>query len=152
MACISPSPLMPRLVRTTRRIAERRKAPWIALYVETPAHDRLSDDEKTQINRALTLAEEFGAEVVSVAGSSVPVEIIRQARQRNVNEIVVARSHRSRLVNRLRGTLTDRLVELGDGINIHVITGSPAAESWFDVMKARQLGRASCRERVCQYV
>src|SRR3546814_9531623 len=72
MACISPSPLMPRLVRTTRRIAERRKAPWIALYVETPAHDRLSDDEKTQINRALTLAEEFGAEVVSVAGSSVP--------------------------------------------------------------------------------
>src|SRR3546814_1160700 len=117
---------MPRLVRTTRRIAERRKAPWIALYVETPAHDRLSDDEKTQINRALTLAEEFGAEVVSVAGSSVPAEIIRQARQRNVTEIVVARSHRSRLVNRLRGTLTDRLVELGDGINIHVITGSPA--------------------------
>src|SRR3546814_7378876 len=72
MAGISPAPLMPRLVRTTRRIAERRKAPWIALYVETPAHDRLSDDEKTQINRALTLAEEFGAEVVSVAGSSVP--------------------------------------------------------------------------------
>src|SRR3546814_16291629 len=81
MACISPSPLMPRLVRTTRRIAERRKAPWIALYVETPAHDRLSDDQKTQINRALTLAEEFGAAVVSVAGTSVPAEIIRHARQ-----------------------------------------------------------------------
>lgn len=137
MACISPSPLMPRLVRTARRIAERRRAPWIALYVETPAHDRLSDEEKTQINRALTLAEEFGAEVVTVAGSSVPAEIIRQARQRNVTEIVVARSHRSRLINRLRGTLTDRLVEIGDGINIHVITGSPTAESWLDVMRAR---------------
>lgn len=137
MACISPSPLMPRLVRTARRIAERRKAPWIALYVETPAHDRLSDAEKTQINRALTLAEEFGAEVVTVAGSNVPGEIIRQARQRNVTEIVVARSHRSRLVNRLRGTLTDRLVELGDGINIHVITGSSDAESWFEVMRDR---------------
>lgn len=137
MACISPSPLMPRLVRTAQRIAQRRKAPWIALYVETPAHDRLSDEEKTQINRALTLAEEFGAEVVTVAGSSVPSEIIRQARHRNVTEIVVARSHRSRLVNRLRGTLTDRLVELGDGINIHVITGSPAAESWLDLTRAR---------------
>jgi two-component system, OmpR family, sensor histidine kinase KdpD len=140
MACISPSPLMPRLVRTARRIAERRRAPWIALYIETPAHDRLSDTEKTQINRALTLAEEFGAEVVTVAGSSVPMEIIRQARQRNVTEIVVARSHRSRLINRLRGTLTDRLVELGDGINIHVITGSPDAESWLDVMRSRLAG------------
>jgi two-component system sensor histidine kinase KdpD len=140
MACISPSPLMPRLVRTARRIAERRRAPWIALYVETPAHDRLSDTEKTQINRALTLAEEFGAEVVTVAGSNVPGEIIRQARQRNVTEIVVARSHRSRLVNRLRGTLTDRLVELGDGINIHVITGSSDAESWFEVMRERLAG------------
>ncbi|WP_370154646.1 ATP-binding protein [Ferrovibrio sp.] len=140
MACISPSPLMPRLVRTARRIAERRKAPWIALYVETPAHDRLSDNEKTQINRALTLAEEFGAEVVTVAGGNVPGEIIRQARQRNVTEIVVARSHRSRLVNRLRGTLTDRLVELGDGINIHVITGSSEAESWFDLMRDRLAG------------
>ncbi len=137
MVCISPSPLMPRLVRTARRIAERRRAPWIVLYVETPIHDRLSDEEKTQINRALTLAEEFGAEVVTVAGSNVPVEIIRQARQRNVTEIVVARSHRSRLINRLRGTLTDRLVELGDGINIHVITGSPPAESWLEVTKAR---------------
>lgn len=140
MACISPSPLMPRLVRTAQRIAERRRAPWIAIYIETPAHDRLSDKEKTQINRALTLAEEFGAEVVTVAGSSVPGEIIRQARQRNVTEIVVARSHRSRLVNRLRGTLTDRLVELGDGINIHVITGSSDAESWFEVMRDRLAG------------
>lgn len=140
MACISPSPLMPRLVRTARRIAERRRAPWIVLYVETPAHDRLSDNEKAQINRALTLAEEFGAEVVTVAGSNVPGEIIRQARQRNVTEIVVARSHRSRLVNRLRGTLTDRLVELGDGINIHVITGSSEAESWFGVMRDRLAG------------
>lgn len=137
MACISPSPLMPRLVRAARRIAERRKAPWIALYVETPAHDRLSDEEKTQINRALTLAEEFGAEVVTVAGGNVPAEIIRQARQRNVTEIVVARSHRSRLINRLRGTLTDRLVELGGGINIHVVTGSSADESWLAVMRAR---------------
>lgn len=140
MACISPSPLMPRLVRTARRIAERRRAPWIALYIETPAHDRLSDSEKTQINRALTLAEEFGAEVVTVAGSNVPGEIIRQARQRNVTEIVVARSHRSRLINRLRGTLTDRLVELGDGINIHVITGSSEAESWLEVMRDRLAG------------
>lgn len=145
MACISPSPLMPRLVRTARRIAERRRAPWIALYIETPAHDRLSDSEKTQINRALTLAEEFGAEVVTVAGSNVPGEIIRQARQRNVTEIVVARSHRSRLINRLRGTLTDRLVELGDGINIHVITGSSEAESWFEVMRDRLAGISLAR-------
>lgn len=140
MACISPGPLMPRLVRTARRIAERRRAPWIALYIETPAHDRLSDNEKTQINRALTLAEDFGAEIVTVAGSNVPAEIMRQARQRNVTEIVVARSHRSRLINRLRGTLTDRLVELGDGINIHVVTGASDAESWFDVMRDRLAG------------
>jgi len=140
MACISASPLMPRLVRNARRLAARRHASWIALYVETPAHDRLSDAEKTQINRALTLAEEFGAEVVTVAAANVPAEIIAQARQRNVTEIVVARSHRSRLVNRLRGTLTDRLVEAGEGISIHVVTGAAAQESWLGVMRARLEG------------
>jgi len=137
MVCISPSPLLPRLVRSARRVAERRRGPWIALYVETPAHDRLSDEEKSQINRALTLAEEFGAEVVTVAASNVPAEIIRQARLRNVTDIVVARSHRSRLLNRLRGTLTDRLVELGEGINIHVVTGQSEPENWWEVTRAR---------------
>lgn len=137
LACISPSPLMPRLVRTARRIAERRKAPWIALYVEPPSHDRLSDREREQINRAFTLAEEFGAEVVTVAGSNVPREIIHQARERNVTEIVVARSHRSRLLNRLRGSLIDRLVELGDGININVVTGEAEMQPWWELLRDR---------------
>jgi len=137
MACISPSPLMPRLVRTAKRIAERRRAPWIALYVETPGHDRLSDREKELINRALTLAEELGAEVVTVPGSNVPREIVHQARDRNVTEIVVARSHRSRLVNRLRGSLTDRLVELGEGINVNVVTGEAATQPWRQLLRGR---------------
>lgn len=139
MACISASPLMPRLVRSARRIAERRRVPWIALYVETPAHDRLSDREKETINRALTLAQELGAEVVTVSGNNVPRDIIRQAQDRNVTDIVVARSHRSRLVNRLRGTLPDRLVELADGINIHIVTGKPEMQPWWQVLRDRAI-------------
>jgi two-component system, OmpR family, sensor histidine kinase KdpD len=36
LVCVSPSPLSERLVRTTRRLARRLDAEWIAAYVETP--------------------------------------------------------------------------------------------------------------------
>jgi len=41
--CIGPGPLSERLVRTTRRLAEQLRAEWVAVYVETAGHSRLTD-------------------------------------------------------------------------------------------------------------
>ena len=46
LVCLSPSPFSLPLIRATSRIAAARQAKWYALYVETPAHDRLSPESR----------------------------------------------------------------------------------------------------------
>src|SRR6266849_5609385 len=49
LVCVSPSPLSARLVRATRRMAARLRAEWLAVYVETPAHLRLSETDRERV-------------------------------------------------------------------------------------------------------
>jgi K+-sensing histidine kinase KdpD len=65
MVCVSPSPLSPRLVRVARRMADRRHAEWMAVYVETPRHHRLSNAERDRVAQTLRLAEQLGGEAVT---------------------------------------------------------------------------------------
>ncbi|MBO6773425.1 MULTISPECIES: sensor histidine kinase KdpD [unclassified Thalassospira] len=46
MVCLNESPVAKKLVRTAKRMAERQRVPWIALHVETPRDDRMSNAEK----------------------------------------------------------------------------------------------------------
>src|SRR5512136_12676 len=65
LVCISPSPLAERLVRAARRLADELNARWTAIYVETPNHTRLSQDEKSRVARTLQLAETLGGTVTT---------------------------------------------------------------------------------------
>src|SRR3546814_21172716 len=49
------------------------------------------------------------------------------------------------------GLLVGELIQPGAGFNIDPATMDPGAVSSY-VTKAQKIGRASCRERVCQYV
>ena len=72
MVCVSPSPLSPRLVRVARRMADRRHAEWMAVYVETPRHHRLSNAERDRVAQTLRLAEQLGGEAVTIRGTTWP--------------------------------------------------------------------------------
>jgi two-component system, OmpR family, sensor histidine kinase KdpD len=91
MVCISDGPLAARLVRAARRIAARRRAEWIAVFVETPSFHRHPEEDRQRVGRALRLAEQLGAEAVTIPGQNVASEIIRYARSRNVTEIVLGK-------------------------------------------------------------
>lgn len=65
LVCVSPSPLR-RLVQVTQRMAARLQAEWLAVYVETPGHTRLRDDERERLIQHLRLAEKLGAETVTL--------------------------------------------------------------------------------------
>ncbi len=71
LVCISPSPLSIRLVRATRRMAARLRAEWLAVYVETPAHLRLPEADRERVVHTLRLAEQLGAETVTLSGEHV---------------------------------------------------------------------------------
>src|SRR6266705_4258897 len=76
LVCVSPSPLSARLVRATRRMAARLRAEWLAVYVETPAYLRLPEADRDRIVHTLRLAEQLGAETVTLSGQSVSEEIV----------------------------------------------------------------------------
>ena len=68
LVCVSPSPLSAQLVRAGRRLATRMGAQWIVAYVETPASVRLPQAARDRVVETLRLAEQLGAETVTLSG------------------------------------------------------------------------------------
>jgi len=129
MVSVGPSPLSARLVRATRRMAERRHADWIALYVETPRHYRLPEADRDRVTDTLRLAEELGGQAVTVPGSEVAAELIRYARIHNVTEIVVGKSQRSRWFELLHGSIVKELIGRSGDIDVYVIAANTEESS-----------------------
>jgi two-component system, OmpR family, sensor histidine kinase KdpD len=123
LVCVSPSPLSPRLVRAARRMADRRHAEWMAVYVETPQHHRLSDADRDRLAHTLRLAEQLGGEVVTIPGENVAEDLIRYARSRNVTEIVIGKSLRSRWRELWRGSVINDVIRQSGHIDVYVING-----------------------------
>ncbi|CAN5411079.1 sensor histidine kinase KdpD [soil metagenome] len=120
---VGPSPLSARLVRATQRMATRLHAAWLAVYVETPAHFRLSDTQREHVLQNLRLAEKLWAETVTLIGPRVSDALVRYARQRNVSKIVVGKPERPRWRELLFGSVVDEVVRTSGEIDVYVISG-----------------------------
>src|SRR5438128_1240505 len=123
LVCVSPSPLSARLVRAAKRMAEGLGAQWIAAYVETPAQLRLPQETRDRVIQILRLAEQLGAETVTLSGQTMSEAILAYARDRNVTKIVVGKPERSLWKRILLGSIVDALVQGSGGIDIYVISG-----------------------------
>jgi two-component system sensor histidine kinase KdpD len=135
LVCVGPSPLSERLVRSTRRLAHWLRADWIAVYVETPQAIHLSAADQDRVTRTLHLAEELGAEVLHLNGSSVAKTVVSFAISRNVTKIVVGKPLRRRWQELLRGSIVDQILQESQDLDLYVISGiSEAAQ----VRKERQ--------------
>ncbi|HEV7507397.1 MAG TPA: sensor histidine kinase KdpD [Thermoanaerobaculia bacterium] len=133
LVAVSSGPTAGQLVRGGRRLAERLRAEWVVVYVETPAELRLSQAERDRVWQTLRLAERLGAETVTLSGERPAEEILKYARRRNVSKIVVGKPLHSRWKDVLFGSVRDDLVRGSGGIDVYVISGEegggwPAAE------------------------
>jgi len=124
LVCISPSPLAERLVRTARRLADELDARWTAIYVETPDHARLSQDEKNRIARTLQLAETLGGTVTTKLGRSVPETVLAYARKHNMTKLIVGKPIRPRWYELLRGSVVDQIIRASGPIDVYIISES----------------------------
>jgi two-component system, OmpR family, sensor histidine kinase KdpD len=124
LVCVAPSPYAARLVRTTRRVAAMSRAPWIALHVETPALAHLAPADREQLRRTLQLAEQLGAEVVTLDGADVATEVVAYAQRRNVTRIVVGKPARSTWPDRFGGSFVDRVLRTSGSIDVLVVSGT----------------------------
>jgi len=125
LVCIGPSPFSARLIRAARRMADRLSAEWIVAFVETPAYVRLPQEVRDRVLAALRLAEQLGAETVTLTGARVADAVLRYARSRNVSKIVLGKQAGPLWKRILRGSILDALIEGSGDIEIYAISGEP---------------------------
>ncbi|MFA5111548.1 MAG: DUF4118 domain-containing protein, partial [Desulfobaccales bacterium] len=123
LVCLSPSPFSIPLIRATQRIAEAQQARWFALYVETPAHDRLSPEDQELVSQALYLAAKLGGQAVKVSGFRIGDEILAFARDNQIGNIFVGKPYARRWRRFLGISLVDHLIWHCGSIDIFVISG-----------------------------
>jgi two-component system sensor histidine kinase KdpD len=121
LVCIGPGSYAENLVRAAYRLAQLLKAEWIVLYVETAKLQRLSKEQRDTVLRTLKLAEELGAETVTLSGSRLANEVISYARTRNATRIVLGKPTLSGWKRWLFGSLVDTVVRQAGDIGIHVV-------------------------------
>lgn len=122
LVSVGPSPLSERLVRTARRQADRMGAQWTAIYIETPAHHRLSKEAKGQLTRTLQLAEKLGATPVTLFGLNIASTVIDYARRHNITRIVIGKTLRPRWQEYVFGSVVDQLIHYSGNIDVYVIS------------------------------
>lgn len=124
LVCIGPNMLAERLVRAGKRLAVGLKAEWVVAYVETPKLARLPAEKRDAVLRILRLAEQLGAETVTLSSPDMSEAIIHFARERNINKIVVGKPSRRGWKRWLLGSVVDVLISHAHNINIYLL-GSP---------------------------
>ena len=121
VVCIDERVDAARLVRVTKRAAERRGAAWVALTVETSTSHTQSDAEKDRIAQALRLAEQLGGETTVLQGDDVVTAVLDFAAERNATQIVVGRARSRRW--RFGKSITELLIERAGDFNVFVVGG-----------------------------
>src|SRR5262249_54359078 len=101
LVCIGASPYSANLLRVGKRMASGLRANWFAVNVETPKALRLGTADRTRISQHLRLAEQLGAEAVTLTGARPAEEILKFAREKNVTKIVVGKPRVFKLGDRL---------------------------------------------------
>lgn len=124
LVSVSSGPLSERLVRTARRQADRIGSPWSVIYVETPAHHRLSKEAKEQLARTLQLADKLGATTITLFGLNIASAVIEYARQHNVTRIIIGKTLRPRWQEYVFGSVVDELIHYSGSIDVYVISSS----------------------------
>lgn len=148
MVSIGPSPFSAKLIRSAKRMADRLHAEWIVAFVETPQLASASGEDRDRVLSSLRLAEQLGAETVTLSGSSVSETLLTYARSRNVSRIVVGKHPGPVWKRLLRGSVLDDLIAASGEIDIFAISGEPggalslpqtspgASASWREYLRA----------------
>ncbi|WP_338767013.1 DUF4118 domain-containing protein [Massilia sp. METH4] len=92
LACVGPRPGGEQVVRSAARLASQLGAAWHAVYVETPALQRLPADQRERILKTLKLAQDLGATTTVLAGDDIASAIARYALAHNIPKVVLGRA------------------------------------------------------------
>ncbi len=123
LACVGPRPGADHIVRSTARLASQLGTNWHAVYVETPALQRLSAQQRERILNTLKLAETLGATTAVISSGDIAPAVVDYARSHNLSKIVMGRGHpswpwRKPHIKRMAACAPDiDLIEIGEPLH-----------------------------------
>ena len=121
LVCLSSAPSNEKIVRTAANMAAAFQGQFTALFVETPAYEKMSVEDKQRLQQNRILAESLGAKAETVYGEEVAYQIAEFARLTGVTQIVLGRSTASKKRAFGKTSLTEQLIFYAPGIDIHII-------------------------------
>jgi two-component system sensor histidine kinase KdpD len=127
LVCIGPNPAGARLVRAGKRMATSLKCEWVVLYIEAPGQ-RISSGDRDALVLNLQLAQELGAQTVTLSGLNPAEEVLAYARSHNATKIVVGKPTHPRWRDKIFGSMLDQLVRGSGEVDVYVISGDVEAE------------------------
>jgi two-component system sensor histidine kinase KdpD len=127
LACIGPGPDAERVVRSAARLAGQMGAEWHAVYVETPALQRLPAPQREGILQALKLAQDLGAATAVLPGADVAAAAVDYARSHNLSKIALGRDSSPARWHQPRSRSFARIAPDIDLIEVGAVNGAAAA-------------------------
>jgi two-component system sensor histidine kinase KdpD len=109
------------MVRAAKRVADGLRAPWTALFVETPRTAQFTDRQHGRVAATMTLATQLGAAVATVPAANVVTGIRGFLTDARATQLVLGKSRRSRWFELWHGSVVDRLIRGTPGVTVHVL-------------------------------
>ncbi|MBL0147381.1 MAG: DUF4118 domain-containing protein [Ideonella sp.] len=95
LCCIGPHAGAEHVVRSAAQLARQLAVTWHAVYVETPALQRLDGARREGILQTVKLAQELGAQTAVLSAQSIAQALVEHARQNNLSKLVLGQSDAS---------------------------------------------------------
>lgn len=149
LVCVSPAPTNPRIVRAAARMAKAFRGELVALFVESPRTQAMSDEDRARLQQNMALAEQLGAHVESVYGDDVAFQIAEFARLSGISKIVMGRTGEPSGARRAlfgKRSLVEQLVRIAPNLDIYIIPDQASARS-LAAHAAQQAGPSMPRAR-----
>ncbi|HEX2010312.1 MAG TPA: two-component system sensor histidine kinase KdbD, partial [Roseateles sp.] len=89
LCAIGPTPRAEHVLRSSARLAQQLNVSWHAVYVETPALQRLPDARRERVLRVMRLAQDLGAATAVLQAQDAAAALIAHAREHNLSKLVL---------------------------------------------------------------
>mgnify|MGYP002567160289 CR=1 FL=1 len=132
LVCVSPAPTNPRIVRAAARMAKAFRGELVALFVEGPHTQGMSEEEHSRLSANIALAEQLGAHMETVYGDDIAFQIAEFARLSGISKIVMGRTGELHGVNRAlfgRKSLVEQLIAIAPNLDIYIIPDQAAPDA-----------------------
>jgi two-component system, OmpR family, sensor histidine kinase KdpD len=123
MVCISSGSYSKKLIRRGARISRKNKCEWYVVYVDSTrvVVPNPTNKDVQMLDSHFKLANQLGAEVISLKGKSVSGELSKFASERHITQILIGHNNRTTLEKILRGSTVNKLLKQTKNIEVHII-------------------------------